>query len=60
MKGTKMLYVKNYGRTTAEYSDTTVKVMGMTQQTKEIVITTPDWEYTIDLIEKIRDKTGQP
>ncbi len=54
MKGEKTLYIKDYGRTRAEHSNTTMKMFGMTQQLKEIIITTPDWIYTINRM----DNTG--
>ncbi len=54
MNGVKTLYIKDYGRTRAEYSNTSMKMFGMTQQQKEIIITTPDWVYTINLL----DNTG--
>ncbi len=54
MKGEKTLYIKDYGRTQAEHSNTTMKMFGMTQQLKEIIITTPDWVYTINRL----DNTG--
>ncbi|MDD9304045.1 MAG: hypothetical protein HUK40_17535 [Desulfobacter sp.] len=56
MKGEKTLYVKDYGRTSAEYSTVTMKVFGMSQDQKEIIITTPDWVYSADLIEKTGTK----
>ena len=48
--GSKILYIKDYGRTTAEYRNTTSTMFGMAQQQKEVNITTPDWVYTIDLL----------
>lgn len=60
MSGEKTTYIKDYGRTTAEYSNTSMKMFGMTQQQKEIIITTPDWVYTIDLMEKIGTKQANP
>lgn len=60
MNGEKTIYIKNYGRTTAEYSNTSMKMFGMTQQQKEIIITTPDWEYTIDLVENTGTKQANP
>ena len=51
MNGKKILYIKDYGRTRAEYTNTSIKMFGLTQQQKEIIITTPDWVYTIDLLE---------
>ena len=56
MTGDKTIYVKDYGKTRAEYNNTTMKMMGMTQQQKEVIITTPDWEYTIDLMENTGTK----
>ncbi len=56
MNGSKILYVKDYGRTTAEYSTLTMKMFGMTQDQKEIIITTPDWIYTADLVERTGTK----
>jgi len=56
MTGEKIIYVKDHGRTTAEYNNTAVKMFGMLQEQKEIIITTPDWEYTIDPMEKTGTK----
>ncbi len=56
MKGEKTLYIKDYGRTRAEHSDTTMKMFGMTQKLKEIIITTPDWVYTINLLDNTGNK----
>lgn len=54
MNGEKTIYIKDYGKTRAEHSNTTMKMFGMTQQMNEIIITTPDWVYTINLA----DNTG--
>ena len=48
MKGTKTIYITDYGRHSAEYRDTSMTVFGMTQHQREIIITDPDWVYTID------------
>jgi len=48
-KGTKTIYVKDYGKTVAEYRNTSMTVFGMTKKENTIDITTPEWEYTIDL-----------
>jgi hypothetical protein len=56
MTGEKTIYVKDYGQTRAEHNNTTMKMFGMTQQQKEVIITTKDWEYTIDLMEKTGSK----
>ncbi|MCG8637414.1 MAG: hypothetical protein MI863_26530, partial [Desulfobacterales bacterium] len=49
MTGDKTLYIKDYGQTTAEYSELTMKMSGMRLQQKEVVITTPEWVYSADL-----------
>jgi hypothetical protein len=56
MNGEKTLYIKDYGQTRAEYSKTSMKMFGMTQEQKEIIITTPDWVYTINLMEQTGTK----
>ena len=60
MTGEKQVYLKDYGRTSASYSDTKMSIFGMEQAQKEIVITTPDWVYTFDMVEKQGSKQGNP
>lgn len=60
MNGEKTIYVKDYGLTRAEYSNTTMKVFGMTQKQKEVIITTPDWLYNINLSENTGTKQTNP
>ena len=60
MNGTKTVYIKDFGRTKAEYSNTSMTVFGMVQPKKEIIITTPEWEYTIDLVENTGSKQSNP
>jgi len=60
MDGEKSVYVKDYGRTIAEHSTISVKMFGMTQEQKEIILTTPDWVYTIDLTEDTGTKQTNP
>ncbi len=50
MSGSKTIFVKDYGRTSAEYKETALKIFGMKQEQKEFILTTPDWEYTADLV----------
>lgn len=59
-KGTKTIYVKDYGRTVAEYRNTSMTVFGMTQKENAIDITTPEWEYSIDLVERTGTKMVNP
>lgn len=60
LSGEKTIYVKDYGKTRAEFSDLSMKMFGMTQPQKEIIITSPDWIYTIDLVENIGSKQANP
>lgn len=59
-KGTSTLYVKDYGRTTAKYTNTEMKIFGMSQKTREVVITTPEWMYTFNLEENTGSKQTNP
>jgi len=58
--GEKVLYIKDYGRTTAEYENKTMKIMGISRKEQYLNITTPDWEYDIDLMEKEGSKQPNP
>lgn len=60
MKGTKTIYVKDYGRTSAEYSETVMTMFGMTQREQEITITTPEWEYSIDMAGNTGTRQANP
>ncbi|MEA1988645.1 MAG: hypothetical protein U9N57_05475 [Pseudomonadota bacterium] len=60
MSGTKVLYIKDYGRISAEYSDTSMTMFGMKQQHKEVEITTPDWVYSVDLVHNKSSKKTNP
>ncbi len=58
--GSKTIFVKDYGRTSAEYRETAMKILGMKQEEKEFVLTTPDWEYTADLVSNTGTKNVNP
>ncbi|MEA3405372.1 MAG: hypothetical protein U9R28_06500 [Pseudomonadota bacterium] len=60
MKGNKVVYIKNYGRTSAEYTETSMTIFGMTQKQKDLNITTPDWNYSINLLENNGSKQTNP
>ncbi len=60
MKGSKTIYIRNYGRESAEYSDLSMSMFGMRQVQKEIEITTPEWVYHVDLEEGIGSKQTNP
>lgn len=59
-KGTKTIYVKDYGRTVAEYRNISMTVFGMTKNENTIDITTPEWEYSIDLAYRSGTKMVNP
>ena len=59
-KGTKTIYVKDYGRTVAEYRNLSTTVFGMTQSENTIDITTPEWEYSIDMAQHTGTKMINP
>lgn len=54
MKGSQTVYVKNHGATTAAYRTELTTMMGMTDESRELTLTTPDWVFTVDL----EDNTG--
>ncbi len=56
MNGEKTIYIKDYGKIRAEYSNTSMKMFGVSKQQKEVIITTPDWVYTIDQVENTGTK----
>lgn len=58
--GTETLYIRNYGKETAFYRNTTTKIMFMTTQSNSIVITTPDWVYSIDMEQRSGSKSVNP
>nr|WP_320049982.1 hypothetical protein [uncultured Desulfuromonas sp.] len=58
--GSQMLYVKDHGQTTAEYTQTTTKMFGIVQQENTLTLTTPDWVYDIDLTTRSATKSVNP
>lgn len=60
MKGSKTLYVKDYGRTHVEERKTKMSMFGIQQLQHEWVLTTPDWEYTLDKTTNDASKTVNP
>ena len=49
MKGSEQVFVKDHGATTAAYRTEVSTMFGMTQETRELTLTTPDWVYSVDL-----------
>ena len=56
MNGEKTIYIKDYGKIKAEHSNTSMEMFGVRQQQKEIIVTTPDWVYTINQLENTGTK----
>ncbi len=58
--GREMLYVKDFGATTARHRETSTTILGITQKHKTIEITTPEWIYSFDLQERTGNKSVNP
>lgn len=58
--GEEILYIKDHGQRTASYRTASTSMLGMTMQTKQVEITTPDWIYTFDLQEQTGSKSVNP
>ena len=58
--GSETLYIGEYGKKEAKYRKTTGKVMYQIMKTDKIEITTPDWVYDIDMIERTGTKITNP
>lgn len=48
-QGTETLYIRDFGKEQATYSDSTTKIMGMAVQEKSVEFVTPDYVYSYDL-----------
>lgn len=60
MKGSENVYVKDYGRTTASYRTEITAMFGMSNESRELTLTTPDWVYTVDLADNTGTKQVNP
>ncbi len=58
--GTRTTYVKEHGKYEASYENLAMHIMGMTQKMESVEITTPDWIYNIDLVERSGTKSVNP
>lgn len=58
--GTKTTYIRDYGRESAEYTNLSMKMMGMVQSRQEIDITTRDWTYSVDMASRMASKMMNP
>lgn len=55
-KGTETLYIRDYGKEMATYHTSTV----MGQKTNKVTISTTDWIYTFDLVNRTGEKNPNP
>lgn len=60
MKGSEIVFVKDYGATTAAYRFEVTSMFGVNTQTTELTLTTPDWVYTVDLSDNTGSKQINP
>ncbi len=60
MEGKQEVYVKDYGLTIAAYRNETTKMFGMSNTSSELILTTPDWVYTVDLSDGTGTKQVNP
>ncbi len=58
--GREVLYLRDFGTTTARHRQTITTVLGLTQKNSSVEITTPDWIYVFDLEEKTGSKSVNP
>ncbi len=49
MSGKETIYFDNWGWLEAKYTETTIKVAGFTQKTKQLTLLDGEWTYNIDL-----------
>ncbi len=59
-KGNKVIYVKDWGKTMATYTNLETKMFGITKKQKTLELTTPEWIYHIDFIKKTGTKSHNP
>jgi len=58
--GREVLYLRDFGTTTARHRETSTTVLGITQKNSSVEITTPDWIYFFDLQQKTGSKSVNP
>lgn len=47
--GQEILYIRDFGERTARHRETSATILGITQKSSSVEITTPEWIYTFDL-----------
>lgn len=58
--GREILYIRDFGATTARHRQTNTTVLGITQKSSSVEITTPEWIYSFDLQERTGSKSVNP
>ncbi len=58
--GTKVTYIRGYGREVATHQTTKTTMFGMSMVTETLEIITPDWVYDLDLSKKTGKKRVNP
>ena len=58
--GREVLYIRDFGTTTARHRQTSTTILGITQKSSAVEITTPDWIYLFDLQERTGGKSVNP
>ena len=59
-EGSEILYIKDYGRTSATYHTTVTSMMGMKMESKTVEIEDPQWIHSFDLVERTGQKSRNP
>ena len=58
--GREILYLRDFGATSARHRETTTTILGITQKQSSIEITTPEYIYSFDLQERTGSKSLNP
>jgi len=58
--GSEVLYIRDFGATMARHRQTSTIMLGLTQKSSSVEISTPDWIYSFDLQERTGSKSVNP
>ena len=58
--GQEILYIRDYGEHTARHRETSATILGITQKSSSLEITTPEWIYHFDLRQGSGTKSVNP
>lgn len=58
--GRELLYIKDFGSTTARHRETSTTILGVTRHLSSLEISTPQWIYSFDLQERTGSKSVNP